>query len=64
VEEAPIPTSGGWFKIAFGSACEVEYFLLLAHDLTYIPPEDYARLNDDVIEVKRMLSGLLATLAG
>jgi four helix bundle protein len=51
-------------QIAFGSACEVEYFLLLAHDLTYITPEDHARLNDEVIEVKRMLSGLLASLSG
>jgi four helix bundle protein len=50
--------------IAFGSACEVEYFLLLAHDLGYLPSEDHVRLTDEVVEVKRMLSGLLATLAG
>jgi four helix bundle protein len=49
-------------QIAFGSACEVEYFLLLAHDLGYIASEHYTQLNADVVEVKRMLSGLLTTL--
>src|SRR5262245_41670649 len=43
-------------QMAFGSACEVEYFLLLAHDLAYLASEDYAGLNEDIVEVKRMLS--------
>jgi four helix bundle protein len=49
-------------QLAFRSACENEYFLLLAHDLGYFADEDYTRLNDDLVEVKRMLSGLLHSL--
>jgi four helix bundle protein len=47
---------------AFSHACELEHFLLLAHDLTYFTDEEYARLSDDLIEVKKMLSGLLVKL--
>jgi four helix bundle protein len=32
-------------QIAMGSACEVEYFLLLARDLTYLDEVDHARLG-------------------
>jgi four helix bundle protein len=51
-------------QMAMGSACEVEYFLLLARDLTYLPGSDHTRLTNDVAEVKRMLAGLLSTLEG
>lgn len=44
--------------ISLGSASEVEYFLLLGHDLGYIPDGDFQDLNEDVQEVKRMLAGL------
>ncbi len=45
-----------------GSASEVEYQLLLAHDLSFISPADYARLNDLVTEVNRMLTSLMQKL--
>jgi four helix bundle protein len=41
-----------------GSACEVEYHLLLARDLQYLCESDYDRIAKDVIEVKRMLAAL------
>jgi four helix bundle protein len=44
--------------IASGSACEVEYHLLLARDLSLLKEEDYNALNLKVNEVKRMLFGL------
>lgn len=44
--------------MSLGSASEVEYSLLPAHELGYIPDGDYQELNDDVQEVKRMLAGL------
>jgi four helix bundle protein len=44
--------------MAAGSACEVEYHLLLARDLSLLDPAAYETLNEDVNEVKRMLCGL------
>lgn len=41
--------------IACGSASEVEYELLLAHDLEYIDKKTYAALTKDLFEIKRML---------
>jgi four helix bundle protein len=49
---------------AMGAASQLEYHLLLAHDLSYLPGAEYARLTADVIEVKKMLAGLLHSLNG
>lgn len=48
--------------IAMGSASEVEYQLLLAHDLGYIAGTTYEPLVDKVIEVKRMLTGFIKSI--
>lgn len=45
--------------IAAGSASELEYHILLAHDLQYIDQPIYEVLNRNVIEVKRMLASLI-----
>src|SRR5262245_44094251 len=47
---------------AMSSACEYEYQLLLARDLTYFSSDQYESLNSRVTEVKRMLAALLAKL--
>lgn len=47
---------------AFGSATEVEYQLLLARDLSYLPEGAYRELHSEIVEVKRMLGALLTTL--
>jgi len=49
-------------QIAMGSACELEYLLILANDLGYLKHDDSDALSADVIEVKQMLSGLLQKL--
>jgi four helix bundle protein len=49
-------------RVALGSASELEYHLLLAHDLGLLPAADYAQLAGGVVEVKRMLAGLAASL--
>lgn len=46
-----------------GSASELEYHLLLANDLGLIHSEQYDQLARQTIELKRMLAGLLKTLA-
>ena len=47
---------------AMGSANEMEYQLLLAKDLGYIPASAYETLAADVDAVERMLSALIATI--
>lgn len=53
------PEFGRFLQIAFGSACEVQYQLLLARDLAFLAPRGYEGINAEVIEVKRMLNSLL-----
>jgi len=45
-------------QMASGSACEVEYHLILAPDLSLIATTTYDQLNNDINEIKRMLCGL------
>ena len=51
-----------FFQIAMGSASELEYHLLLAHDLGYITNLIYDELNKELIEVKKMLSSFIKKL--
>jgi four helix bundle protein len=53
---------GRFLYITLGSACELEYHLLLSADLDYLDRPAYLRLNREVVEVKRMISGLLTRL--
>src|SRR5271169_6523965 len=48
-----------FLQIAMGSAGELEYQLLLAHDLDYLEDPEYERLTTQAVEVKRMLSSLI-----
>lgn len=45
--------------IASGSASELDYHLLLARDLGYLPEEDYRRIGRNLLEARRMLTALL-----
>lgn len=51
-----------FLQIAMGSASELEYHLLLAHDLDFLNLADYKRLCGTTIEVKRMLTSLVKKL--
>jgi len=51
-----------FLDIALGSASELEYHLLLSVDLKLLDGSAYARLNSAVVQVKRMLAGLLRKL--
>ena len=48
-----------FLQIALGSASELEYQFLLAHDLEYLCDPAYERLILQVVEVKKMLSSLM-----
>jgi len=56
------PEFGRFLHIAMGSASELEYHLLLAHDLEIMKRSDYERLSREVVEVKRMLAALVHRL--
>ena len=49
-------------RIAMGSASELEYHLLLAHDLGLLPDIEHGNLNERVTEVKRMLTAFTQKL--
>ena len=51
-----------FMQISMGSASELEYQLLLAHDLQYLSTAQFNDLNNKVIEVKRMLASFITTL--
>jgi len=48
--------------IARGSATELEYQILLAHDLKMIPSARYEELSQQIAEIKRMLTVLVQKL--
>lgn len=49
-------------EIAAGSASELEYHLLLAHDLGFLSQNQHDRLDSEVNEVKRMLNAFIKSL--
>ena len=53
-----------FLHIAMGSASEVEYQLLLAHDLGYLPKDNHSQLDQGITEVKRMLASLIQKMKG
>jgi four helix bundle protein len=46
---------------ARGTGVELEYLLLLSRDLQFMKPDDHDALQAQVIEVRKMLSGLMKT---
>ncbi|MCU1297090.1 MAG: ribosomal protein [Acidobacteriaceae bacterium] len=48
-----------FLNIAAGSASELEYHFLLARDLQFLAAKEYEKLNNGVVEVKKMLASLM-----
>ena len=48
-----------YLRISMGSASELEYHLILAHDLKLLEDAEYRKLEAEVIEVKRMLAAFI-----
>jgi four helix bundle protein len=53
---------GRFLQISMGSACELEYHLLLAHDLGILPDAEFEYLSNHTIEVKQMLASFIKKL--
>jgi len=48
--------------VSMGSASELEYFLLLARDLRLLEISRHQELEGELLEIKKMLAGLLQRL--
>jgi four helix bundle protein len=53
---------GRFCQIAMGSASEVEYQLELAKDLGYLNQTAYSSLNEELLELKKMLNSFIRKL--
>lgn len=51
-----------FLQIAMGSASELEYQVLLARDLAFVTEEVHVAYAKKLVEVRRMLNGLLKKL--
>lgn len=58
------PELARFCQLSFGSATELEYWILLARDLGYLASDAHDPLLGSTVEVKRMLGALLSTLRG
>ena len=47
---------------AKASASELEYFILLSRDLSHLPDECHRRLTGEIVEIRKMVSGLIRKL--
>jgi hypothetical protein len=50
------------YGLTSGSASELEYHLLLSHDLALLKTSDYQQLASEVVDVKRMLTSFIQKL--
>ena len=53
-----------FLHIALNSGCELEYHLIVARDIGAISENDSASLLRELIEVRKMIHGLLNKLSG
>jgi len=51
-----------FFLIAMGSSSELEYLLLLAHDLGYLQENIYRSMQNELVEIRKMLNAFIQKL--
>jgi four helix bundle protein len=51
-----------YFLIAMGSSSELEYLLLLAHDLGYLSQDTFQSMNNELVETRKMLNAFIQKL--
>ena len=51
-----------FFLVAMGSSSELEYQIILAHDLQYLEDKEYIELSSELAEVRRMLNAYIQKL--
>lgn len=51
-----------FLKISRGSCAEVETQLVISKNLGFFNEDDYLQLNQEIIEISKMLNGLISSL--
>ena len=51
-----------YFLISMGSSSELEYLLLLAQDLGYLSENIFRSMNDELVEIRKMLNAFIQKL--
>ena len=51
-----------YFSIAMGSSSELEYLLLLAHELGYLQENSYQSIQNNLVETRKMLNAFIQRL--
>ena len=51
-----------FMRIAMGSSSELEYEIILAHDLGYLSDEVFIKIQRDLVEVRKMLNAFIQKL--
>lgn len=51
-----------FLKIARGSCAELETQLIISKNLNFLTEAEYIKLNSDIIEISKMLNGLINSL--
>ncbi|WP_342213439.1 four helix bundle protein [Chryseobacterium indologenes] len=51
-----------FLKISRGSCAEVETQLIISKNLKFLNEEDYLKLNERIIEISKMLNGLINSM--
>jgi four helix bundle protein len=51
-----------FLQVALGSASELEYHILLSHELGYLDKSQYESLENNATELKRMLTSFIQKL--
>ena len=51
-----------YLLISMGSASELEYLLILAHDLGYLPENTFQSMTNDLVEIRKMLNAFIQKL--
>jgi four helix bundle protein len=66
IAEGCVRGSSGEFRhflqVALGSASELEYHILLSHELGYLDKSQYESLENNATELKRMLTSFIQKL--
>lgn len=52
-----------FLNISSGSATELDYLFLLAKDLNFISEDNYVALNEELIEIRKMLFALIQKIS-
>lgn len=52
-----------FLRMSSGSASELENLLLLIYDLTYISSDQYEKLKNELVQIRKMLYGFISKLS-